>query len=344
MPQPEAIAAIERFRRRLLLLDGQTSAELVQAYGPIWQRIEGDLISIAQEAVDKQLSFAQVQKLTRLQSLQRQLAGEMAEYAGIANGHISAAQRSALALAQEGTRGVVNAALPAGIDTNLLGQIGIQWNQFPAGAFESFVGIAGDGAPLSNLLAPLGAQAQAGIIQGLAEGIALGKNPRETARIIRNRFGMPLSQSLNISRTETLRAFRESTRAQYAANSDVVKGYRRLAKHDSDTCMACLARDGTFYRLDEPLNEHPSGRCALVPEVLNYADLGLDIPEDTRREETGKEWFNAQPTKTQRKMMGAAKFDAWQDAKFTLDDIPKVTTDRTWGDSATPKSLKELVG
>lgn len=344
MPVSEAIAAIEDFRLRLLQLDGVASAQLVRAYGPIWQRLEGDIIGLMEEVTDKQMSFSQVKRLKRLQSIQDQVAEELTRYATVANGNITAAQRASVGLADESTRAVVDAALPRGIDTRLLAQVGIEWNALPTGAFESFVGMAGDGKPLSRLLAPLGIDAQGGILQGIAEGIALGKSPRETARIIRNNFGLPLTKSLTISRTETLRAYREATRSQYASNNNVVKGYRRHSAKDSRVCMACLALDGTLYQLDEPLNEHPNGRCSLVPETITYRDLGLDVPEDTRRLETGQEWFQRQPEGTQRQMMGGAKFDAWMDGKFSLDDIPKVGHDRVWGDSATPKSLKELVG
>lgn len=343
MPLPEAIAAIERFRRRLLQLDSAAAAQLVQAYGPIWQRLESDIQSLTAEILDKQMSIEQVRRLGRLRSLQDQVAVELTRYANTANGAITAAQRAGVALSQESAQQVVNAALPRGISTRLLAEVGIEWNILPAGAFESFVGIAGDGAPLSQLLAPLGAQAQAGIIQGIGEGIALGKGPRETAGIIRNRFGMPLTRSLLISRTETLRAYREATRAQYQANSNIVRGYRRHSAKDPRVCMACVALDGTLYRLDEPLNEHPGGRCALVPETITYKDLGLDVAEDTRRPETASEWFDSQPEATQRKMMGDKAFEAWQDGEIQLPDLVKITHNDTWGDSATVKPLKELV-
>ena len=44
----------------------------------------------------------------------------------------------------------------------------------PSEAIESFGGISGDGAPLGNLLVPLGVDAPAGITQDIGEGILTG--------------------------------------------------------------------------------------------------------------------------------------------------------------------------
>lgn len=343
MPVPEAQAATEGFRRRLLQLDRDAARELIRAYGPIWTRLQDQIESLMEEVTDKQMSFAQMQRLERYQSLQRQVSREIATYNGIANGRISDAQRAAAELSRQGARRIVDAALPRGITTQLLAQAGIQWNTLPTAAFESFIGIAGNGQPLSTLLAPLGASAQAGIIQGLSEGIALGKGPRETARLVRKHFGMPLTRALTISRTETLRAFREGTRMQYAANPEVVRGYQRLSAKDSGVCMACIALDGNTYQTSELMELHPNDRCSMVPITVSYADLGLDVPDDTTPVETSRDWFQQQSETTQRQMMGHTRFEAWQAGQFELTEMAKITHHDIWGDSATVKPLKELL-
>ena len=332
---------MEAFKKRLLALDGRAAAQLVALYGPIWERLEGDIVTLMEQVLDQQMSFQQVMRLRRLEEIQSQVTRELARFGMAAGGQITGAQQQAVGLAVQSARTTVDAALPRGIDTQLLAQVGIQWNRLPAEALASFAGIAGDGAPLSNLLAPLGAEARDGILQGLAEGIALGKSPRETARLVRNRFGMPLTRALTISRTETLRAFREATRQQYQANPNVVKGYRRTSAKDSRVCMACIALDGKLYRVDEPLDNHPNCRCALVPEVISYRDLGLNIPDDDAQPETAGDWCKAQPEETQRQMMGNARFEAWQDGEIDLEDMVKISHNNTWGDAAVMKPLQE---
>lgn len=343
MPLPEAIEAIESFRRRLLALDEAAATELVQAYEPVFRRLVDRTDTLIAQIENQQMTFGQVQRLQRFQSLRRQILLEMERYATAANGTISEAQRRAMELAQASTRTIANRALPRGLNLNILAQAGIEWNALPAGAFESFVGIAGDGAPLGNLLAELGPTTQTGVTNTLKEGIAVGRGPRETARLIRNQYGMPLTRSLRISRTETLRAHRESTRANYANNRRIVTGYTRRARQDATTCMACIALDGKHYRLDQPLDEHVNGRCALVPVTVTYRDLGLDVDQPVEEFEDGRAWFRRQPAGLQRAQMGPGKFDAWKEGKFDLEDMAQVNRDPVWGDQATVKTLKALV-
>ncbi|MAH47015.1 hypothetical protein CMI37_14405 [Candidatus Pacearchaeota archaeon] len=343
MPEPEAIEVVESFRVRLLRREARASAEMVKRYGAIWRDMQGDLNALLARIENQQMSFGQVKRLERYNALIAQVRSQVGGYAEAAGGLITEAQRDAVGIAEASVRRTVDARLPAGISTDTLASLGIEWNTLPADAVEAFVGISGDGAPLGRLLAPLGQEAAQGVTDGIATGIARGSSPRVTARLIRDKVGMPLSRSLRISRTETLRAHREATRATYAANTDVVKGWRRHAHKDDLTCFACLALDGTLYATDQRMDAHPNDRCVMVPETVTYKDLGLDVPEDRRETQKGPDWFRAQPASTQREMMGPAKFKAWKDGKFDIEDMAKVTSNPTWGASATEKSLKELV-
>jgi hypothetical protein len=83
--------------------------------------------------------------------------------------------------------------------------------------------------------------------------------------------------------------------------------------------------------------------CVFVPITRTYAEMGIDAPEPDFTRQKGEDWFRAQDEGTQRRMMGDAKWEAWQAGQFALADIPKLTENRTWGDSWTPASLGELV-
>ena len=354
MPEPEAVKAVTSFKAQLLRQDSKAARELVNAYGAIFKGIQDDIKAVIETVVDQQLTFAQAKKLERLTTLERQVEREVTKFSKFANTTVTTSQADAASLAQQATKATVDRALPAGVTDGVLADAGISWNTLPSSAFENFVGISGDGKPLANLLDPLGVQARRGIVQGLGEGIARGFGPRKTAALMRDRFGVPLSRALRISRTETLRAYREATRIQYDENTDIVKGWRRVATLDDMTCFACIALDGRLYATDQLMDAHVNDRCVMVPETVSYADLGIDIPADTRKREVGEDWFKRQPEARQKKMMGQtesmrkagrdpALFTAWKDGKFDIPDMAKVTENRTWGAAATEKPLKELV-
>ena len=107
--------------------------------------------------------------------------------------------------------------------------------------------------------------------------------------------------------------------------------------------MACLVLDGKQYDLDEPMEDHVSGRCSLLPRTVSYRELGIDVDDPDFKRELASDWFQRQDEATQRKMMGTL-YDPWKAGDFKLEDIPKQVKDKTWGNSWVPKSLKELVG
>jgi len=345
MPEPEAFAAMERFRNRVMALDASAAAELVQAYGPIYLELSDRIDALLATIEEGQLTFVQVQRLGRFRTLQAQIVAQIDRFSLVAASRVTEAQAGAVELSRQGARQVVGAALPRGITLETLAQINLGWNALPAEAFNIFVGLAGNGAPLRELLAPLGAEVAAGVTGAIGQGIAIGQGPRRTAALVRDQFGMGLTRSLRISRTETLRSFRESSRLQYSANSNVVKGYRRREARNGDTCMACIALDGRRYELNEPLDEHVNGRGVLIPITVTYRDLGADVDEAPGEElESARTWFRRQPAAAQLRQMGPGKFAAWRDQRFDLEDMATVTSDPVWGDQAVETPLKVLVG
>ena len=341
MPASDAQEAMEGLAKRLAALEVGAAQQVIDAYKPVDQNLRKRILQITALAQKRKLKPSQIMRMTALTSLKAQLVGELAIFHSVVRGVITGGQQGAIGLAETGSRMVVDRALPRGIKIDNLARLGIQWNRLPREAFEGFVGIAGDGKPLGNLLSRYGPQNAAKITSEIGSGIATGKGPREVARLARKATGIPLSEALTISRTEINRTHREATRLNYAANSDIVKGYRRLATKDERTCMACIALDGTAYENEEPLDSHPNCRCTMVPDTLTYQDLGLDIPEEPRPE-NGQEWFKKQPESVQRQMMGGRRLEAFKTGKIGLSDLVTVSSSSTWGKSATVKSVKAL--
>ena len=67
MPEIEAVEVIERFRKQLLRMDAEAARRLIDAYGPTWTRVEGQINDLLEEIAEKQLSISQAGRLTRFQ-------------------------------------------------------------------------------------------------------------------------------------------------------------------------------------------------------------------------------------------------------------------------------------
>ena len=333
MGLPEAQEATEQFRKQLNNAAATAAREMVRSYRPVYKQLQAETEELLEIAAQKQLKPWQVMRLERMKDLERQYLANVTRWADNAGDLITNAQREAVGLARRGSRAIASAGLPQGVNMNNLAQLGLGWNDLPEDAFANFVGISGKGEPVGRLLRDLGPKAALDVRNTIGNGIALGKGPRQTARMVTQASGMPLSKAMVISRTETNRAYREATRLQYATNSQVVKGYRRSAAKSGNTCMACIALDGTQYGLDEPLNEHPNGRCALVPDVLDYADLGLDIPRETQPP-SARDWFGEQSKDLQRQMLGPTRFKAYEAGQLELADLVEIKSSSVWGDTA----------
>ncbi|MCB0109776.1 MAG: hypothetical protein KDE53_27830, partial [Caldilineaceae bacterium] len=211
----------------------------------------------------------------------------------------------------------------------------IGFDVLPVAAIENMVGLAGNGSPLRDLLVDSYGVASDGMLNQLIRATALGKNPRVTARaMVREGLSQSLNRMMVTARTEQLRVYRESSRMAYQA-SGVVEKHRRLATRDSRTCPACLMLDGEEMELDQPLREHPQGRCTTIPVVT-----GLPTVEW----EKGPDWFRRQPPDVQRSILGKGRYDAWAAGQFDLDQLVSVRQDSTWGDSVQPTPLRDLLG
>ena len=333
--------SVEEFQRLLFSQARIANAEVIRAYAPVYRQLQKDTLDLMRIAERQGLKPWQAMRMERMKSLERQFLTSARKFTDAAGDTITESQRAAVGLGRRGAEEAVTAGLPPGITTANLSRLGLDWNRLPDDAFTNFVGIAADGKPIGNLLAPLGKEAAEGVKDAIGTGIALGKGPRKTAQLVRVAAGMPLSKALLITRTETNRAFREATRLQYANNSQVVKGYRRRAAQSDRTCMACIALDGTLYALDEPLNEHPNGRCALVPDTITYQDLGLDV-EMPPEPENARDWLGRQPEGTQRKVLGDTRYEAIQRGELHMGQLATVRQNAVWGDAAVVRSLRDL--
>ena len=337
----DAQKRVEEFDRLLNAQDASATKQLVRSYQSVSAQLVRDTEALTKIAQTQGLKPWQVMRMQRYRELQAQYIQNFDRYAEAAGNVISDRQRDAVNLARRGSEATVIAGLPPGITMDNMANMGLGWNRLPDEAYRNFIGISATGAPLSELLQPIGPLTAGRIRQTIGTGIALGYGPRKVARQVADTSGMALSRALLISRTEITRAHREASRLDYQNNSQLVKGYRRVATKADSTCVACIALDGTKYPLNEPLNEHPNGRCSMVPDVLDYADLGLDV-ERLPEPPTARDWLENQPELVQRKDLKKARFDAWKKGDIQLNQLATVKPNPVWGDSAVVKPLKDL--
>ena len=85
---------------------------------------------------------------------------------------------------------------------------------------------------------------------------------------------------------------------------------------------------GTEHGVNEILDDHPNGRCAMVPRTKTWAEIGRmigvdlsDLPDANPRITPGVELFEKLAAEQQIKILGPAKYAAWKDGKFALSDI-----------------------
>jgi hypothetical protein len=173
------------------------------------------------------------------------------------------------------------------------------------------------------------------IATGILDMVAQGKNPRDIATWITDAYGMGLTDSMRMTRTAQLYSYRQANNAVQVANSDVLEGVVWSAELDDRVCMSCVALNGQVFPVGTLANDHHNGRCAMLP-----IPKGTDNPIT----QTGEEWFTAQSEATQKSMMGDSKWQAWQDGKFSFNQLSTTHEDDVFGSMYTEASLKSLLG
>jgi hypothetical protein len=294
---------------------------IIDAYQDRVDRLEGDIDALARDLAATDLTAAQIYELASYQRLMRDAQREMnrfqefllVEVGLLAAGMIDLAITNSGRLMQ-----AAGVAAPALMD---------------ADAISALLGFLDPAGPLYARLSVYGEFAAKSIGDLILASVKYGQNPRQIARwIVENGFGVGLTDALRITRTVQLYSYREATRANYLNNSDTVLGWIWYAQLDDRVCMSCVAMHGTIHGLDETLNDHHNGRCAMIPY------LGGPNPV-----KSGEEWFTAQSLATQKALLGPGKFGEWMLGNIEIGQLTKEYTDDVYGVMRAETPLKELV-
>jgi len=323
---PDVLSAAAQYQAALERQDAAALARLARAYHDAYKRIEGKLNALLLETAGRDLTMGEVTRLGQYRSMLSQIGVELRDMEAL-------------------TRDITRQLADLGIDTgrrnagnyiSILAsgetKISADFMRLPSGAIKTMLGFLADDSPLYKGIAGISEHAP-DIASALVQGIAQGRSPNEISRLLNRTWGMELTSSMKTARTAMLWAHREASRATYAANGDVVKGWIWYAELDSDTCLSCVSMHGTEHPIDEPLDDHWNGRCVALPLTV----FGNPV------EKSGETWFREQSEQRQREMMGGRRHAAWQDGKFEFGALSRQVDDTVFGHMRTETPLKDLV-
>jgi SPP1 gp7 family putative phage head morphogenesis protein len=328
---PDIIQIANQYRAAILKKERAAAVRLIDAYGTAWARLKKNLDKLTEQISDARAKGETVNQFWLVRQeryflLLRQVSGEMAKFADVAEATITKQQSAAVkAGLSDSVKLMETAADSASISST--------FNKLPVAAVENLVGTLGNGSPLRTLLNQLAPSARQIVEQGLIEGVALGRNPTAIARQIREGLGGNMTRALTISRTEVLRSYRSASLASYRQNQDIISGWRWISSKSRRTCLNCLSRDGSIYPLTKPMPAHVRCRCTFAAVLINAP---------TPDAETGTQWFERQPDEIKKEMMGAKAFAEYKAGKIGLKDFEGEKFNPLWGNSTYQRSLKEI--
>ncbi len=331
MTQPTETLLVKmagEMREGIDTLNVKELAEITRLYLRTLERLQGDIDSLVQLMHRKGTTAGRLVQLERYQHLMNRILEEVEGYSAVLRDKLEKVLESSLKKGIEDSIKLMEGA-------NEQFEIGLEadFSVLHTEAIKTMLGFLGEDGPLYariKLMAPYMAEKVAEV---LLEGVTLGYGPRKIASMLTAQFGILLTDSLRLVRTAQLWAYREASRANYLANSDIVEGWMWYsALLPGRTCMSCVAMHGTIHPLHYPLNDHYNGLCTMLP-VLYGANMEV---------QSGEAWFNSQSASVQKGMMGPGKYDAWVKGDIQMSQLTKEVQDFTYGVIRVETALKDL--
>lgn len=325
MPKLSAIerAAIE-FKQELLRGEELATRRMLKLYSSVWHNLRDQLEHILLELGDD-ATLTEVARRQRLEALIKQTESEIAKFAKVAATDVAERQAEVIQIAQAHTAEL--AAKGAGKATR-----GATWRHLATEELQDLVGFSSDGSPLSKVFQSLVPQGGEKVRDAIVHGLAAGFTPKQISKKVRDELGGNAARALTIARTEDMRAYRTSSLRSMRENDHVVQGWIWHASLSFSTCAACLAKHGSFHKLDEAMGAHPNCRCIQIPSTHNSP---LEV-------ESGEDWLRSQDEETQRRTLSPEKYRRWKSGEITLSDLVAERHSKEWGLTVYEKPLKDL--
>lgn len=355
---PNIYDLAEKHKADLANLDLTASSLILDEYGRAWNSVAGEINAVTAEIERAKAEgrealvpptmggksakdlggYSQSLSLhrTRLLAIQKELEQQIAQVAKHADLITQDAQRQAIEAALGHTKSLTGEALAGGPPG-----FRMAWTTPNLEPLMAQVGFLADGSPLKSLLAELPGDAGRRVSSALVDGITQGLHPTVIARKAREALAGNASRAILIARTEMMRSYREASRQAYQENSDLVRGWVWHAALDSRTCASCWAMHGTEHPVTEILDDHPHGRCAMVPRTHSWEDLGFPGVKETAADDVqpGSVAFDNAPEDVKRRVLGPSKYQAYLDGDADLEDFVVRVDNGDWGTMRREASL-----
>lgn len=325
------------------IVDAQTRA-LTAAWVVAWAEVSADLRDTLLDllAAGGTVSRATMLRSVRLRSVLGQVADQLTTLADDAGVRITSDLQAVVDDAAKAQARIVASQLPARSDLALaVARTGAAEDK----ALEAIVHRSTQ--QITSRTRELSPAAYDAVRRELIRGVAVGSNPRATARRMvartEGQFNGGLTRALTIARTETLDAHRTAAAVSQAQHTDVLTGWVWLCHLGPRTCPACLARHGTLHTADEAgPHGHQCCRCSRMPKTQSWADLGfdgLDEPDDQLPD--AKAWFDALPEADQLAIMGPERLRLLRAGDIAWADLATLKSSDGWRDAwhVTPVSV-----
>ena len=314
---------IADLRKEIDAKDAETLANLARAYDRVvYKPLQGDIDSLV-KLIEAAKGIPNVANTTEFKRLMADAQEKLKAWQTYLDATATNAATSIIPVGMDHAEQLVRAA---GIEG--------AFRKMEPAQIERLLRYLDEGSPLYQRIASYAPYFEKYISASIIDGVMSGKNPKTIASLITNLFGMPLTDSLRMTRTVQIWSYREAGRASYLANGDVVKGWIWYAELDSETCASCWAMHGTEHSLDETLDDHYNGRCTAIPMTIGASN---DI-------KSGASQFSDLSEAKQREILGDAKFDAWKEGKFEFGQLSTQHSDEIYGSMRNVTSLQDLVG
>jgi SPP1 gp7 family putative phage head morphogenesis protein len=194
---------------------------------------------------------------------------------------------------------------------------------------------------------PLADDAVQAMRRALIAGVATGTHPNDVAadmvRQVEGAFNGGLTRAINISRTEMLDAYRDTSATVHEANWDVLDGWTWIATLDRRTCPSCWGMHGTTWPLEQAGPwDHQSGRCARMPKVKSWAELGIPGLEADDLTPNAERVFAALPPDEQLAVMGPGRLALLTAGRVQFADLAVRRDNQAWRPSYGARPVRDL--
>lgn len=245
----------KRARERLRRREQQDAARTLAEFEKIRARLQTELDQVLKVIADARaagetptpnLIFQQGRTKRLLDAITDEIRRAAPKLAGI----VSKSQANAIEVARQQSAG--------------LPELTVDLQSFDSEATRSLIGISSDGAPLGKLFEAMSKPIREAMFDALIFGIASGQPNPVIAKALDDAAGIGRVRAMTITRTETNRAYRESSRQFYDTVPGVI-GWRWVAALDLNTCPICWRMHGRIFKTKTKFGTHPNCRCTMVP-------------------------------------------------------------------------------